>query len=132
MLKVVIVTGSRRWRDRRLISDRLLLHVSGGENVLLIHGDAEGADRLAGRVGKAYGMMVTPMPADWDRLGDEAGPVRNDWMLQVGLLYQRAGAELFVEAFPLPNSVGTWQMIDICRKAGVEPHITEIGDAEED
>jgi hypothetical protein len=47
---------------------------------LLIHGDARGADWLAGEWAKERGVEVA-CPADWRRRGRGAGPIHNRQML---------------------------------------------------
>ncbi len=49
----------------------------------LIHGDCRGADKLAASVALEFGFDVHPYPADWDKHGDAAGPIRNRQMLDL-------------------------------------------------
>jgi hypothetical protein len=49
--------------------------------VTIIHGDAPGADMIAGKYANDMGFKVAPYPADWKQYGGNAGPIRNTQML---------------------------------------------------
>lgn len=76
----------------------------------IIHGAAKGADSLANDWAFQKGVEVRLFPAEWDRYGRRAGPVRNAQML-------REGQPDLVVAFP--ESRGTRHMVQIAREAGV-------------
>jgi len=76
----VIVCGSRYWNNVELVINRLKDLPEGSH---IIHGDCKGADRIAGTVGKSLGFKVTAVPAEWNRFGDNAGPLRNTDMLNM-------------------------------------------------
>lgn len=111
----ILVCGSRTWSDYEYIYTHLK-HAKDfrGANEL-VHGDARGADRLAGKSGKDLGYTVIPVPADWDKYGKKAGPIRNQRMLD------EFGPFDEVWAFKdKPVSVGTDDMIWRARDAGYE------------
>jgi hypothetical protein len=81
----------------------------------LIHGDANGADRLAGEWGTARGITVEAHPADWKKHGRAAGPIRNQKMLEE--------TPALVVAFP--GGKGTADMVKKARQAGVEVFVVE-------
>lgn len=88
---------------------------------LLIHGDAPGADTLAGLYAADHGIDCVAFPANWERHGPAAGPMRNQRMLEV------AKPELVI-AFP--GGKGTADMVRRARKAGVPVNeITPIADS---
>lgn len=106
----VLVTGGRDFGNRELLFEILdRLHATHGFT-LLIHGDASGADRLAGEWGAARGVAVEAHPADWKKHGRAAGPIRNQKMLE-------ENPELVV-AFP--GGRGTADMVTKAKRAGVE------------
>jgi len=111
----VIVCGSRNWTNREKIADRLIFlqAVNRGVRVVLIEGEARGADRLAREVGEELGFPVVPIPAEWDRHGKRAGIIRNAWML----LMEPDLVIAFHEN--LEESKGTGHMVRIARKVGV-------------
>ena len=77
----VLVCGSRDWTDAALILETLR---GVAEVTVVIHGAAPGADTLAGEAARAMGIPVQAFPADWDRYGRAAGPIRNQRMLDEG------------------------------------------------
>jgi YspA, cpYpsA-related SLOG family len=80
----VLVCGDRAYADYEKIRARLSLLPPG---TVIIHGDAQGADRLAGLAARDLGLKVIPVPAKWKDLGRAAGPERNDRMLALGINY---------------------------------------------
>jgi SLOG family YspA-like protein len=84
----LLVCGSRAWTDPALLAatvDQLVSeHGRGRPGVVLIEGDARGADRLAGQLAHARGWQLEVYPADWHRHGRTAGIRRNVRMLRDG------------------------------------------------
>jgi YspA, cpYpsA-related SLOG family len=116
-VKLVLVTGSRKWRDKWSMH-RLLSEMAP---TVLIEGGQRGADKLSKAWALKYGVHPIETEALWDYSGTTAGPLRNQFMLQVALGLRDAwGAP-----FPLPESVGTWHMVKICKAAGLEVRICE-------
>ena len=74
----VLVCGDRNWTDAGAIACRLRTFPPG---TVVIHGDARGADRLAGEEAGQLGFAVQAFPAEWSKFGLAAGPVRNRQML---------------------------------------------------
>jgi len=89
----VLVTGARDWHAVLPIYSAMLVVVGVGRHTL-IHGDAEGADRIAAVCALALGwaidqpVHVNPpfggYAADWRTHGRPAGPIRNQRMLVEG------------------------------------------------
>jgi hypothetical protein len=117
----LLVCGSRAWTDRpRLwqILDRLVSQHSDGQ-VVLIEGDARGADRLAGQLARERGWRLERYPADWTRQGRAAGFRRNARMLQQG----RPDLVVAFTVGPLAASRGTADMVRRAQEAGVPVQI---------
>jgi hypothetical protein len=78
----VLVCGSRTWNDLETIANVIGKLPSGSE---IIHGDALGADRMAGAAAaEIAGLKVTKFPIsseEWEKFGKAAGPRRNKKML---------------------------------------------------
>ena len=106
-----LICGSRDWTYEGPIK-RVLLQLKGAGFTTIIHGDARGADRTAGKWADFFGLEVIKFPANWKRDGIGAGPKRNQQMLDEGKPDR-------VVAFPLPQSKGTWDMVRRARKAGI-------------
>lgn len=109
----VLVCGGREFADRGLLSGVMqsVVWQQHGYPAVLIHGDARGADRLAAEWASRHGVPVEPYPADWERDGRGAGPIRNQRMLDEGM------PDLVV-AFP--GGRGTADMVQRARAAGIE------------
>lgn len=103
----IIVCGGRDYGDASLM--RGVLEAYADRKPVIVHGDSPGADRLAGELAHALGCLVEAYPADWERHGRAAGPIRNQGM--VGL-----GADLCI-AFP--GGKGTEDMVRRARVRGI-------------
>jgi hypothetical protein len=105
--QVVIVTGSRDWTDKEAIRIRLNKYPRG---TIVLHGAASGADQIAERIAREMNMQPVRHPYFSD-LGKAGGPARNALLVALGGAYQAHGYEVVVEAFPLPQSRGTWDCV---------------------
>jgi hypothetical protein len=106
----VIVCGGRDFADRSLVFAELgRIHIES-PITLLIHGDANGADRLGSDWAVYRSVPVLAVPADWKQHGKAAGPIRNGQML--------THSPALVVAFP--GGRGTANMISQARSAGVK------------
>lgn len=76
----VLICGDRHWTDRELIRSWLSKLQDWGYDTVL-EGKASGADSIAGEEAKLMGMTVLEFPAEWQRYGRAAGPIRNRQML---------------------------------------------------
>lgn len=112
----LLVCGSRTWTDTEYLSTYLDGVLGGGPPIeVLIHGDAPGADTIAGHWAELHGIPVESFSADWEQYGKSAGPIRNRKMLV-------EGKPTLVLAFldkPLAESRGTANMLAQAEKAGV-------------
>lgn len=134
----VLVTGSRRWTDPRVIHDALLwawydaVQV-GADGITVVHGTAPGADAIAdewARANEPSGVLRDPHPADWSgpcaadcqpghrrkrRDGSDycplAGHRRNQHMVDLGAA--------IVLAFQRDGSTGTADCIRRAKTAGI-------------
>jgi hypothetical protein len=118
---VIIVTGSRYLRDMTRIVAALEYHAS--TDVLIVHGGASGADRIADAWAIHNGYRVHCFKADWSHLGMAAGPRRNRAMLD-------AYPDALVLAFPMGESKGTRQCIAAARDRGMRVIVFEMTDSE--
>lgn len=78
---IVLVSGSRHWKDEQLVIDVLSKFPSG---TTVVHGDAIGADTIAHVVAEELGFKIVKYPVsrdDWKKMGKAAGPIRNKKML---------------------------------------------------
>lgn len=82
-MKTVLVCGDRKWKCYYVIEAYLKHLIFVDRYRELIHGCAKGADTLAGWAGHELGMEVIEVPAEWDKHGKAAGPIRNRKMLDM-------------------------------------------------
>jgi hypothetical protein len=99
----VLVTGSREFDDYAVVCQaigdvmmRLIAAEGPYPHVVVVHGGARGADTLAERAARAFGMAVERHPADWNAHGRSAGFKRNAAMVSLGadlvLAFYKLGA----------------------------------------
>lgn len=110
----IIVTGSRRWRDREKIIQRLVELPIG--TMIVVGYDPErkkpeGADEITWEEAPKLGLQVEPHPALWDQYGKKAGFLRNTEMAE-------AGAQRCL-AFWDGLSTGTFDMMGKAVKRGI-------------
>lgn len=103
----VIVCGGRDYQNSHVVNGILADYPIS----LLIHGDTQGADRLAGLYAMSKNIPVAIYPANWLKFGKSAGPIRNRQMI-------KEGKPDLVIAFPGGN--GTADMVKVAQAAGIE------------
>lgn len=112
----VIIAGGRCFRDLKMLT-KVANHMlsNKGQNVTIVSGTANGADRLGEVYAYSKGFGVHRMPADWNQHGRMAGIIRNEEMAE------------FCDAaiiFWNGTSSGTKNMIENMEKIG-KPHIVK-------
>lgn len=91
-------------------------------DAVVIHGDARGADTIAGRLAEESGLRVIAFPAAWGRYGRAAGSLRNAQMLEEG-----RPDVVYAFAVDLAMSRGTADMVARARRAGVKTFVDDRG-----
>lgn len=121
----VIIAGSRKFNDyQKLLEtlDELGIHlINSIDSVEIISGHAPGADTLGERFADAYGYPLKIFPADWDKYGKAAGPIRNEQMAKYAAETDRG----ILIAFPIGDSKGTRNMIKLAKQYGLEIEVIE-------
>lgn len=113
-MRRVLICGSRLWQNPAPIA-ALIAELDKSD--VVIHGAARGADRIAGSLAQRAGLTVIAYPADWDRYGRGAGPVRNQRMLTEG---KPTEVHAFKTEFdPSLRRGGTEHMVRIAMAAGI-------------
>lgn len=88
----------------------------------IISGGASGADMLSAETAKNLGMRSIVLEAPWIFYKNRAGPIRNQWMLELLLMFRDGqGATIEAHAFhdSIATSKGTADMLGRLKKAGV-------------
>jgi len=114
----VLISGSRKCETPSVVIERL--EKLPKNDLLIIHGSARGVDSIAQTWCVEKSINVTTYPADWNKYGRAAGPIRNREML-------KENPDLVI-AFPCPNSKGTRDMIEAAKSAGFTVEIVELGE----
>lgn len=113
-----LICGGRKFSDQVMFDDVMARLVGmWGCPSRIVHGAAPGADTMADAYGKRMAIAVVACPAEWDKHGDAAGPIRNEDML-MNHKPQR------VIAFPGRN--GTADMVRRAKNRGGRIDVIEI------
>ena len=99
----VIIAGGRDFDDFDLLSKKCDSILRNQDNVVVISGNAKGADELGEKYARSKNYNILIFKADWEKLGKSAGPIRNRRMAEE--------ADALI-AFWDGKSKGTKHMID--------------------
>lgn len=110
-----LICGGRNFSDQQMFDSAMgdLLRLYGYPEIV-VHGAAtqrESADAMAGEWGKRMAITVLRFPAEWEKHGKAAGPIRNQRMLD------ETKPDLVI-AFP--GGRGTADMVVRATNAGVK------------
>ena len=78
----ILVCGGRRYDDNLHVFRVLNMIHEDNPITCVVHGAATGADSLGQAWAIHEGIEEKPYPADWDKWGFAAGPIRNSFMLK--------------------------------------------------
>lgn len=113
----VIIAGCRNFNDYPLLKERCECYLQNKiktHNVIIVSGHASGADPLGEQFAKEHRLSCKLHPADWDKHGRAAGPIRNA---------QMAGIPDALIAFWDGKSRGTKSMIELAKQKGLRVSI---------
>jgi hypothetical protein len=102
----IAIVGSRDWPDAERVRAYVRALPAGTR---VVSGGARWVDTLAAEAARDFGMSLEVFPADWNRHGRKAGPIRNSEIV--------AACDRMV-AFWTGNSSGTYDAIRKARAAG--------------
>ena len=119
---LVIAAGGGRdlaWPQQRVAAE-LLARSSGRLVHLLLHGGARGADAAIGRAAQQLGWSSAVMPAQWERHGRAAGPIRNRELLGQAIAkavaHTSPGSLASVLVVAIPGGPGTASLVREARR----------------
>lgn len=116
----VIIAGDRRFNDYGFLCEKcdgvLSGRIASGE-VVIVSGHARGTDLLGERYASEHSLRCELFPADWEKYGRSAGPIRNREMA--------SHADALI-AFYDGKSKGTGNMIRLARDLGLEVDVFNI------
>ena len=108
---IVLVCGGRDYGDITKLNQVLdALHIKT-PITCVVNGGARGADRYATWWADEKDIAVRVYPADWDKYGEGAGPVRNQQMLD---------SEKIELVVAFPGGKGTADMVRRSKIAGLK------------
>ena len=115
----LLICGGRHFDDystleahvKKILSEHSLRY----ENIEIVSGHCEGADRLGERFAAEHGVPVKLFPADWKKYGRAAGPIRNKQMVD----YISEFPDSIVLGFVSENSKGTKNTIKQAQTKGI-------------
>ena len=79
----ILVCGGRDFNNKKALYEALDANTKKSKDITIIHGAARGADSLAQEWADERGWPCLRFPADWEKNGKAAGPMRNQMMLDV-------------------------------------------------
>lgn len=115
----LLIAGGRSFNDYERIKKVCDKALPKFENVEIVSGTANGADKLGELYAKENGYPIKYFPAEWDKYGKSAGYKRNEQMAE----YADA-----VIVFWDGESKGTKHMIDIAQRLQKPIKIYKYGD----
>jgi hypothetical protein len=111
----IIVAGSRSVLDEQ-VRDALARCPWVGFVSAVVSGTAKGADEFGERWAEQHNITVVKYPADWEKYGKKAGPLRNKLMAE--------NADGLVAVWD-GESRGTRSMIELARRLGLRVFVLE-------
>jgi ABC-type sugar transport system substrate-binding protein len=120
----VIISGDRNWTCHDLARRVIARLVARHGEVDIVQGAADGVDFAFVEAAYDAGCGVCSFPADWDRHGKKAGPLRNQEMVD-------SGADFAIAVHrSLAWSRGTKDLVTRALAAGIPVYLIDREDAE--
>lgn len=110
----IIIAGGRNFNDYNKLKNSCNKILINQEEIIIVSGNANGADKLGERYAKENNYSIEIHPAEWDKYGKSAGYRRNQTMAN--------NADGLI-AFWDGKSKGTKHMIDIATKGGLKVRV---------
>jgi len=133
----IIIAGGRDFNDYELLRKSVLnilaklssKQVNGVTKVTLpkksveiVSGAAKGADTLGEQFANEFGLAIKRFPANWNKHGNAAGPIRNKQMAEYAVCKDNPGTGMLI-AFWDGRSRGTKSMIELAERYGLIVHV---------
>ena len=81
----IVIAGCRNYNnyeEAKTYINLCISNIRNGNKIIILSGGASGADKIGERYAKENGFEVELYPADWDKHGRSAGPIRNKLMAE--------------------------------------------------
>lgn len=110
----VLICGDRHWNDYQSVLDIVNRLIKKYGNVVIIEGGCFGADTMAKKAAIECNMPYKEYPADWNKYGKAAGPIRNRLMID------KENPDMVIAFHSnINNSKGTKNMQKCAKKANI-------------
>ena len=76
----IIIAGTRTFNDYNLLESKLDFYLSKKSDIEIVSGTCYGKDLLGEQYAIKHNLPVKRFPADWNKYGRSAGPIRNAQM----------------------------------------------------
>lgn len=118
-----IIAGSRDFYSPGIFNNVMseLLSDIPDDDLEIVSGGCRGADKMGEEWANFWNIKCTVFPADWNKYGKAAGPMRNEQMAK----YASEADKGMLIAFPVGVSRGTRNMIKTAERYGLEVHAYE-------
>ncbi len=86
MIKRVLIAGSRNYdnyREAKKYIDFCISNIRLKYTLVFVSGNCRGADSLGEKYAAENSFNLELYPADWNRFGKRAGPLRNKYMVEI-------------------------------------------------
>lgn len=106
----IVIGGCRDFNDYSIFEpfvDKCLQRLSAEGNIVILSGHCSGVDTMAEKYAKEHDYELEIYPAEWEKYGKKAGPLRNELMVQ---------KSNYVIAFWDEKSRGTKSLIQYAEK----------------
>ncbi len=83
MIKRIVIAGCRTFNDYEVAKDYIdycISEIKKKYTIVFVSGGCKGADKIGERYARENGYSVELYPADWNKYGKAAGPIRNKEM----------------------------------------------------
>ena len=119
----VIIAGSRSFADEDFVHNTIsdLTWWIPDTEMEIVSGGCRGVDQFAENYAEQWDILSKVFPAEWDKYGLSAGPIRNEQMAK----YASEADNGMLIAFPVGESRGTRNMIKLAKQYGLEVHVIE-------
>lgn len=119
----VIIAGSRSFKDEDYVHNTIsdLTWWIPDAEMEIVSGGCRGVDQFAENYAEKWDILSKVFPAEWDKYGLSAGPIRNEQMAK----YAAKADNGMLIAFPVGESRGTRNMIKLAKQYGLEVHVIE-------
>lgn len=113
----ILVCGGRHFADYDLLEETIngVIAESGWEDIEIVSGHCAGADRLGELYAEKHNAQAKIFPAEWEKYGKRAGPMRNKQMVD----YISGFENKIVIAFVSAKTKGTRNTIALAKKANI-------------